>query len=102
MVKWLNKDMLSATKNILTTPIKSVMKTTVTKYCSLTAIYIQRPYKQIKTSGTSGTAGGFICSDKTTCGQMGNYSEARFYLNTCGIIRLDGDKDGIPCETPYH
>lgn len=30
--------------------------------------------------------------DMTTC------EEARFYLTTCGLSRLDRDKDGIPCE----
>lgn len=24
--------------------------------------------------------------------------EARFYLTQCGLSRLDGDKDGVPCE----
>jgi transposase len=25
--------------------------------------------------------------------------EARFYLAQCGLSRLDGDRDGIPCES---
>ncbi|MGD9806722.1 MAG: excalibur calcium-binding domain-containing protein [Hyphomicrobiaceae bacterium] len=24
--------------------------------------------------------------------------EAKFYLQTCGLKRLDGDGDGIPCN----
>lgn len=36
---------------------------------------------------------------KTTCAQMVSCQEAKFYLNLCGISRLDGDKDGLPCET---
>jgi len=43
--------------------------------------------------------GGFICAGKTTCGQMASCAEAQFYLNSCGVSRLDGDKDGIPCES---
>ena len=41
----------------------------------------------------------FICSGKTACGQMVSCAEAQFYLNSCGLSRLDGDKDGTPCET---
>lgn len=42
---------------------------------------------------------GFECGTKTTCGQMSSCEEARFYLNQCGLTRLDGDKDGTPCES---
>lgn len=42
---------------------------------------------------------GFACGPKTTCGQMSSCEEAKFYLNQCGLSRLDGDKDGTPCES---
>jgi hypothetical protein len=29
---------------------------------------------------------------------MESCREARFYLETCGLTRLDGDRDGVPCE----
>lgn len=29
---------------------------------------------------------------------MTSCAEARFYLNECGLSRLDGDQDGTPCE----
>lgn len=51
------------------------------------------------TTGTSGSSSGFTCAGKTKCGQMSSCAEAEFYLNTCGVSRLDGDKDGIPCES---
>ncbi len=38
------------------------------------------------------------CGAKRTCGEMTNCEEARFYLTQCGLSRLDGDKDGVPCE----
>lgn len=42
---------------------------------------------------------GFSCSDgKKYCKEMSSCAEARFYLEQCGISRLDRDKDGIPCE----
>lgn len=39
------------------------------------------------------------CGKKTTCSQMANCTEAKFYLNNCGLSRLDRDNDGTPCET---
>jgi len=41
----------------------------------------------------------FTCGGKTKCGQMTSCAEAYFYLNQCGLTRLDSDKDGIPCES---
>lgn len=41
----------------------------------------------------------FSCGAKTTCGQMSSCAEARYYLTQCGLTRLDGNHDGIPCET---
>ena len=40
-----------------------------------------------------------ICGGKTKCSQMSNCEEARFYLNNCGLSRLDRDHDGNPCES---
>ncbi|MFZ4792238.1 MAG: excalibur calcium-binding domain-containing protein [Candidatus Competibacteraceae bacterium] len=40
----------------------------------------------------------WICGTKTTCKQMGSCDEATFYLITCGVKRLNGDGDGVPCE----
>jgi endonuclease YncB( thermonuclease family) len=39
------------------------------------------------------------CGSKRTCGQMTSCSEAKYYLQTCGVTRLDADKDGVPCES---
>lgn len=41
---------------------------------------------------------GFTCGGKSTCGQMNSCAEANFYLNQCGLYRLDRDRDGYPCE----
>jgi endonuclease YncB( thermonuclease family) len=39
------------------------------------------------------------CGSKQYCGQMTSCEEARFHLNSCGLYRLDGDSDGVPCES---
>jgi endonuclease YncB( thermonuclease family) len=41
----------------------------------------------------------FTCSTKRKCGEMTSCAEARFYLKDCGLTRLDGDGDGVPCES---
>jgi hypothetical protein len=39
------------------------------------------------------------CGTKRFCKQMTSCEEAKFYLTTCGVSSLDGDGDGIPCES---
>jgi deoxyribonuclease-1 len=45
------------------------------------------------------TPSGWTCGAKTTCGQMQSCEEATFYLTQCGVKRLDGDGDGVPCAS---
>ena len=35
---------------------------------------------------------------KRYCREMDSCKEAKFYLRHCGLSRLDGDGDGVPCE----
>lgn len=39
------------------------------------------------------------CGAKRVCGQMLDCAEARYHLTVCGLGRLDGDGDGVPCES---
>lgn len=52
-------------------------------------------------SGRLANNGGtsFTCGTKRFCTQMRSCAEARFYLNQCGVRRLDRDRDGVPCES---
>lgn len=38
------------------------------------------------------------CGAKLYCTQMTSCEEAQFYFRQCGLSRLDGDSDGVPCE----
>ncbi|WP_443091351.1 excalibur calcium-binding domain-containing protein [Basfia succiniciproducens] len=41
----------------------------------------------------------FSCDDSIPyCKHMQSCEQAKFYLNQCGITRLDRDGDGVPCE----
>ena len=39
------------------------------------------------------------CGSKRYCGEMSSCEEAMYFLDSCGLSRLDGDGDGIPCES---
>jgi len=43
-------------------------------------------------------ASGFTCGSKRYYRDMTSCEEARFYLERCGLTRLDGDGDEVPCE----
>ncbi|MEE4380252.1 MAG: endonuclease [Candidatus Competibacteraceae bacterium] len=42
---------------------------------------------------------GLVCGNKTKCGEMKSCEEATFYLNQCGLSRLDQNGDDVPCES---
>jgi endonuclease YncB( thermonuclease family) len=44
-------------------------------------------------------SGSMSCGTKRTCREMSSCAEAMFYLTRCGLSRLDGNRDGIPCES---
>ena len=39
-----------------------------------------------------------VCGSKSFCRQMNSCEEARAFLSQCGLSRLDGDMDGVPCD----
>jgi cold shock CspA family protein len=40
----------------------------------------------------------FKCDGRTYRSQMTSCKEAKYFLNNCPGIKMDGDHDGIPCE----
>lgn len=39
------------------------------------------------------------CGAKKKCGEMASCEEATYYLNRCGLTKLDRNRDGVPCES---
>lgn len=58
---------------------------------------VQAQVKEVKTKQAA--KADFSCGSKRYCKQMNSCEEARFYLNQCGLKRLDRDNDGVPCES---
>ncbi len=40
----------------------------------------------------------FSCDERLYCSQMNSLAEAEFFTRNCPNTRMDGDKDGEPCE----
>lgn len=43
----------------------------------------------------------FRCDGRTVCSQMTSCSEAKYFLAHCPGVKMDGDKNGIPCEQQW-
>lgn len=63
--------------------------------------YLYNDTCTIPTTSNGGDEGssGNTCGSKKYCNQMNSCDEAYFYYQSCGLDRLDGDKDGVPCES---
>ena len=43
-------------------------------------------------------AAGFRCDGRQYCTQMRSRAEAEFFVRNCPGTKMDGDRDGEPCE----
>jgi hypothetical protein len=43
----------------------------------------------------------YQCDGRTRCPQMTSCAEAKFFLANCPGVKMDGDRDGIPCEEQW-
>jgi hypothetical protein len=43
----------------------------------------------------------FSCDGRTYCSQMISCDEARYFLQHCPNVKMDGDHDGVPCEQQW-
>jgi micrococcal nuclease len=46
-------------------------------------------------------AAAFRCDGRTHCSQMTSCEEATFFLRNCPDTRMDGNRDGVPCEKQW-
>lgn len=45
--------------------------------------------------------GNFSCDGRQYCSQMRSCAEAKYFLANCPGVKMDGDRDGIPCEEQW-
>lgn len=62
--------------------------------------YYERAYKeyQVDQAAEAHSVMCEPCFEKFYCNQMSSCSEAYFCMKECGLTRLDGDLNGVPCE----
>jgi hypothetical protein len=69
------------------------------------AVNPQSPEKLTPTTSNPPTAStpssSFSCDGRRYCTQMKSCAEAKYFLANCPGAKMDGDKDGIPCEEQW-
>lgn len=60
---------------------------------------IKAPIKSLSTRATSSES--YHCEGKIYCSEMSSCEEATFYLRHCPNTKIDGDRDGVPCERQW-
>lgn len=43
----------------------------------------------------------FTCDGRQHCSQMRSCEEATFFIRHCPNTKMDGDNDGVPCESQW-
>jgi micrococcal nuclease len=54
-----------------------------------------------KTGRVAAVAGSYRCDGRSYCSQMNSCAEATWFLQNCPDMKMDGDRDGVPCETQW-
>ena len=57
------------------------------------------PARDLPAPKTSETT--YRCDGRTHCSQMRSCAEAKFFLQHCPAVQMDGNNDGIPCEQQW-
>ena len=55
----------------------------------------------LPTTGARPARTDFACDGRTHCSQMRSCDEARYFLDHCPNVQLDGNGDGDPCEQQW-
>jgi hypothetical protein len=43
----------------------------------------------------------FACDGRVYCSQMKSCKEAKYFLEHCPNVKMDGNHDGVPCEQQW-
>jgi hypothetical protein len=50
---------------------------------------------------TPHASNGFSCDGRQYCSQMKSCAEAKYFLANCPGVKMDGDRNGVPCEQQW-
>lgn len=53
------------------------------------------------TSLSASAASSYSCDGRAHCSQMRSCEEATYFLENCPGTKMDGDYDGVPCESQW-
>ena len=53
------------------------------------------------TRAPTAVSSGVSCDGRQYCSQMRSCAEAKYFLANCPGAKMDGDRDGIPCEQQW-
>ncbi|NTV71689.1 MAG: cold shock domain-containing protein [Azonexaceae bacterium] len=59
------------------------------------------PQVQAVQRSSATIAGRFSCDGRRYCSQMTSCEEATYFLRNCPNTEMDGDGDGVPCESQW-
>jgi hypothetical protein len=59
-----------------------------------TVTYVTEPLKTFSNNN-------FACDGRKYCSEMTSCEEATYFLNNCPDPRMDGNNDGVPCESQW-
>jgi cold shock CspA family protein len=59
---------------------------------------ILKPNNALLEGAFSNNESQFSCDGRQHCSQMTSRTEAVYFINYCPNTKMDGDRDGIPCE----
>lgn len=54
----------------------------------------------VETDG-SNAASSFRCDGRKHCSQMTSCAEATYFIQNCPDTKMDGNRDGVPCEQQW-
>ena len=63
--------------------------------------YISSSGVEVIPSNTESATRRYSCQGKIHCSEMTSCEEAMFYQHNCPATKMDGDGDGIPCESQW-
>ncbi|WP_319586767.1 thermonuclease family protein [uncultured Desulfobulbus sp.] len=61
----------------------------------------QIPIREGRPIGDRASGGQNGCDGRTYCSQMTSCQEATFFLKNCPGTKMDGNRDGVPCERQW-